>query len=188
MNALLGTAVRLLGVLTVITGMVYPMAVCGVARLGMANPAGGSLLRRDGRVVGSVLVAQSFAQDNYFWPRPSAGSFATVASGASNLGPASEKLRMQVEQRARDLRTANGRGANAPVPAELITTSASGLDPHLTLEAALFQVPRVARARGLPESTLNQLILRALEPAAGGWLGVSRVNVLRLNLALDGAK
>lgn len=188
MNALLGTAVRLFGVLTVITGIAYPVAVTGVARLGMANAAGGSLIRRDGRVVGSVLVAQSFAQDNYFWPRPSAGSFATVASGASNLGPVSEKLRIQVEQRARDLRTANGRGANTPIPAELITTSASGLDPHLTLEAALFQVPRVARARGLPEPTLNQLVHRALEPAAGGWLGVPRVNVLRLNLALDGAK
>ncbi len=188
MKNVLGPAIRLFGVLTLITGVVYPVAVTAVARLGMADLAGGSLVQQAGRVVGSDLVAQSFTQERYFWPRPSACGYATVASGASNLGPASEKLRLQVTQRTKELSAAHGLSATAPVPSELVTTSASGLDPHLSRDAVLFQVPRVARARGVPEAAVRTVIERLQEPSVGGWLGVARVNVMRLNLSLDGAE
>lgn len=188
MKRIIGPALRLFGILTVITGVIYPVAVTAVARIFLAQPAGGSLIEREGRVVGSALVAQPFTEDRYFWPRPSASGHATVASGASNLGPASGKLQAQVAGRVQALRAAHGGADSVPVPAELVTTSASGLDPHLSREAVLFQMPRVARARGRSEAELLLLIDRVLEPASGGWLGASRVNVLRLNLALDGAE
>lgn len=182
------TALRLFGLLTLLTGVVYPFAITGVARLCFPDRATGSVVVRDGRVAGSELLAQSFTNENVFWPRPSAGDFATVPSGASNKGATSADLKQAVDARARHLREAHGLPADAPVPADLVTASGSGLDPHLSPAAVRFQIGRVARARGLDAAgreALGRLVDEHVEPPQLGFLGESRVNVLKLNLALD---
>lgn len=174
------SAIRLLAVLTLLTGFAYPLAVTGLGRALFASASGGSLVNRSDQTVGSELLAQKFESPRYFWPRPSAGAFATVASSASNQAPTSDALRKAVIERQAKF------GAGAPP--DLLTASGSGLDPHLSPEAALFQAPGVAHARQLPVEKLNAMIEETTERPQLGFLGEPRVNVLKLNLALDETK
>ena len=170
---------------TVIAGIAYPLIMTGVAQLLFRHQANGSLIERNGTVVGSELLAQQFTGDKYFWPRPSAGSYATVPSGASNLGPTSQALQSNVTANAVAFRTGNKLAADAPVPADMVFTSASGLDPHISPEAARLQVARVAAARGIAEEQVKALVEKFVEPPQWGVFGEPRVNVLELNVALD---
>ncbi len=167
------------------TGLIYPLVITGIAQVAFRNQANGSLLVRDGTVVGSELIAQQFTGDKYFWPRPSAGSYATVPSGASNLGPTSQALQSNVTANATAFRTGNKLAADAPVPADMVFTSASGLDPHISPEAARLQVTRVAAARSMGADQIKTLVEKFVEQPQWGIFGEARVNVLRLNLALD---
>src|SRR5580693_1259472 len=170
---------------TVVAGVLYPLVITGVAQLAFRDQANGSLLVRNGAVVGSELLAQQFTGDKYFWPRPSAGSYATVPSGASNLGPTSQTLQSNVTANAAAFRTGNKLAADAPVPADMVFTSASGLDPHISPEAARLQIGRVAAARGVGADQVKALVEKFVESPQWGVFGEERVNVLRLNLALD---
>jgi len=178
-------AIRQTIVWTVLTGIVYPLVITVIAQLAFHNQANGSLIERNGKVVGSELLAQQFTGNKYFWPRPSAGSYATVPSGASNLGPTSAALQSNVTANAKAFRDGNKLPADAPVPADMVFTSASGLDPHISPEAARLQVARVAAARGVSADQVKALVEKFVEPPQWGFLGEPRVNVLRLNLALD---
>jgi len=184
----LGPALRATLVTLVVTGFLYPLAVTGVAQLLFPRRASGSLVSAEGgRVVGSEILAQGFADPAYFQPRPSAAGdkgYDPMASGGSNLGPTSKKLRDQVAQAIEKLAKENPDGAG-PIPVELVTASASGLDPHLSPAAALWQVPRVARARGVSEARVRVAVEDAVEGRDLGLFGEPRVNVLVLNLALD---
>jgi potassium-transporting ATPase KdpC subunit len=180
------TTVSLL-LLTVLTGFLYPLAVTGIAQLAFPRQANGSLIPSGDRLAGSELIGQPFEAPGYFWSRPSATTpfpCNAAASSGSNLGPLNPDLRQQVGQRIAALHAA-GPVPDGPAPADLVTASASGLDPHLSPAAAAYQVPRVARARGLPEAAVRALVARCTEPRQFGILGEPRVNVLRLNLALD---
>ena len=183
-----GPALRATAVTLVVTGLLYPLVMTGVAGALFGRRAGGSLVADDaGRVVGSELLAQPFAHAAYFQPRPSAAGdkgYDPLSSGGSNLGPTSKKLREQAAGRAADLEKANP-DAPGPVPAELVTASGSGLDPHLSPAAARWQAPRVARARGVSIERVRALVGENLEGRDLGVLGEPRVNVLLLNLALD---
>lgn len=174
-------------VLTVLTGVVYPLVVTVIAQTAFKNQANGSLLEKNGEVVGSGWIAQPFTGDRYFWPRPSAGAYATVPSGASNFGPTSQKFHDAVATNAATFRAANKLPADAPVPADMVFTSGSGLDPHISPEAARLQVERVATARSMSKARVAALVERFIEPPQWGFLGQARVNVLKLNLALDTA-
>jgi K+-transporting ATPase ATPase C chain len=191
-------AIILLLALTVITGLAYPLAITAVAGAIFPKQAEGSLIERDGKVVGSALIGQEFKTDKYFHGRPSAtvapdpnDSTKTVPapynganSGGSNLGPTSKALNDRVKEDVEKLKAENPSQA---VPIDLVTTSASGLDPDISPEGALFQVPRVAKARNLPEDRVRQLVTDNTQGRLGGLLGEPRVNVLALNLALDAA-
>lgn len=178
------TALRVFALLAVLTGVLYPLAVTAIARVAFPSQANGSVVTAStGAPVGSALLAQATTSPRYFWPRPSAADYATVSSGASNLAPTSAKLRDQVAARAAALRTAHNLAPDAPVPADLLFASGSGLDPHISPAAATFQAARVAAARNLPLATVTTAIAAHTEP--GGLLGEDRVNVLLLNLALD---
>ena len=186
---MLMTALRTLLLTWLVAGVVYPLAMAGVARLLFPRQSGGSLVAgRDGADVGSELLAQRFVSPAYFQPRPSAAGagYDAAASGGSNLGPTSRALRERVT-RERDRLLSENPGAPGPVPVELVTASGSGLDPHLTPEAAAWQVPRVARVRGLPRDAIAELIRAHTAGPDLGVLGCARVNVLLLNLALDRA-
>lgn len=181
-------ALRLLLGLTLLTGVAYPLAVTAVARLCFPHQATGSLVVRDGEVIGSELLAQRFTNMTLFWPRPSATDFATVPSGASNKGPTSADLKKTLEERAAFLRLAHGLASDAPIPPDLLMASGSGLDPHISPEAARFQMDRVAKARGFNAARREQLarlVEQHVEPPQFGFLGEPRVNVLKLNLALN---
>lgn len=191
MNSLF-PALRLFAALALLTGAVYPLVVTGLARWLFPQHARGSLVMVDGRVRGSALLAQRFADPRYFWPRPSAGddgtNYATVPSAASNQGPTSADLVRAVAARAEALQAAHHLPAHAPVPPELVLASGSGLDPHLSPEAVRFQLERVVRARGLnaaQRTALARLIEASVEPPQWGFLGEPRVNILALNLAAD---
>lgn len=183
-------AVTLLLGLTVLTGIAYPLSVTGVAKLAFPDQADGSLIRRpDGSVLGSALVGQGFTRPDYFWSRPSAAGkgYDAANSGATNLGPSSAALVDQVSKRVAALKAANP-DAVGPVPVDLVTSSASGLDPHISPAAALWQAPRVAAARGLSLAQVQSLISGATQGRTLGFLGEPAVNVLKLNLALDAVK
>ncbi|SNS49771.1 MULTISPECIES: potassium-transporting ATPase subunit KdpC [unclassified Azospirillum] len=183
-------AVTLLLGLTVLTGIAYPLSVTGIAQLAFPDQADGSLIRRpDGSVLGSALVGQSFTRPDYFWSRPSAAGkgYDAASSGGTNLGPSSAALVDQVSKRVAALKAANP-DAVGPVPVDLVTSSASGLDPHISPAAALWQAPRVAAARGLSLAQVQSLISGATQGRTLGFLGEPVVNVLKLNLALDAVK
>lgn len=181
-------AIRLLIVLTLICGGVYPLLVTDVAELAFADKANGSVVKNaKGEAVGSSLLAQKFRSDKYFWPRPSAGDYATVASGASNKGPTSADLRKAVDERRAALK-ATAVAAGGEIPADLLFASGSGLDPHISKAAARFQVSRVAAARkfdGAKKASLYALIDEHTEGPQWGVFGDERTNVLLLNSALD---
>ena len=187
MVSIVRPALVLFAVLTALTGVAYPLAVTGIAQLVFPEQAAGSLIQRGGKVVGSSLIGQDFTDPKYVWGRPSATGpqpYNASASSGSNLGPLNPALADAVKGRIAALRAADP-GNAAPVPIDLVTTSASGLDPHLSVAGALYQAARVAKARGLPLVQVQQLIDKH---SAGRWfglLGEPRVHVLQLNLALD---
>ena len=192
-------AIVLVVALTLITGLVYPLVMTGLAETFFPYQAQGSLIEKDGKVIGSALIGQVFADDKYFHGRPSATNapdpkdstktvdapYNAINSMGSNLGPTSKAL---IDRVKGDIDTLKKENASAAVPVDLVTTSGSGLDPDISAEAAFFQVPRVAKARGLPEARVRVLVESQTEGRTFGLLGEPRVNVLKLNLALDGLK
>lgn len=173
--------------LTMLTGLVYPLAVTGLAQAMFHRQANGSLLERDGRPIGSSLIGQDFTDPKYFWGRPSSTApqaYNGTASGGSNLGPTNPALTDAVKQRVAALQAADP-GNHAPIPVDLVTASGSGLDPEISPAAAQYQLARVARARGLPVSEVQVLVAHCTRGRQFGVLGEPRVNVLQLNLALD---
>lgn len=169
--------------MTVLTGLAYPLAVTGIAQLLFPGAANGSLIQgADGRPVGSELIAQRFERPDYFQPRPSAVGYDGQGSGASNAAPSSKRLIAQITARTEAQRAANG---DRSVPVEMVTASASGLDPHISPPAAYAQAPRVARLRNMAEGDLWKLIAAHAEDKTFGFIGEPRINVLKLNLALD---
>ena len=191
-------AIIILVGLTLITGVAYPLAMTGIAGVIFPRQAQGSIIEKDGKVIGSALIGQVFADDKYFHGRPSATNtpdpkdatktidapYNAVNSMGSNLGPTSKALADRVKA---DVETLKKENPSAAVPVDLVTTSGSGLDPHISPAAALFQVPRVAKARKMPEDRLRQLVSERIEGRTFGLLGEPRVHVLELNLALDEA-
>lgn len=191
-------AILVLVLLTAITGLAYPLAITGIAGVVFPRQAQGSLIEKDGRVVGSALIGQEFKEDKYFHGRPSAtvapdpndssktvpAPYNAANSGGSNLGPTSKALNDRVKEDVEKLKAEN---PSASVPVDLVTTSASGLDPDISPDAALFQVPRVAKARSMSEHAVRELVTQNTQGRFAGVIGEPRVNVLALNLALDAA-
>ncbi len=172
-------------VTTVLLGLVYPLVVTGLAQVLFPEKANGQLVRRNGSVVGSHIIAQPFVGASYFHPRPSgagANGYDASNSGGSNLGPTNQKL---IDRVNADVASAQAENPGEPVPVDLVTTSASGFDPHITPAAAVFQVPRIAKARGMSEKEVRDLVARNTQGRQWGFFGEPRVSVLELNLALD---
>jgi K+-transporting ATPase ATPase C chain len=187
---LIRPAVSLLALMTILLGIVYPLAITGVSRLAFPNQAAGSLIYKDGKLVGSNLIGQSFSDPKYFWGRPSATSpqpYNALASGGSNLGPLNPALLDAVKANAKALHEADPDNRQ-PVPADLVTASASGLDPEISIAAARYQAARVARVRNLPLARVEELISSHEQSRLFGFIGERRVNVFALNVALDGVR
>ncbi len=175
---------------SVITGIAYPLVITLIAQVAFKHQANGSLVTRDGKIIGSALLAQQFQGTNYFWPRPSActygsSAFGIVASSGSNLGPTSAALKTNVMNNIAGFISGNNLPTNTMVPPDMAFASASGLDPHISPEAAQLQIARVAASRGVSEDKIKALVARFTEPPQWGFLGQARVNVLLLNVALD---
>jgi K+-transporting ATPase ATPase C chain len=175
---------------TIVAGALYPLVITVIAQAAFHNQANGSLVERDGKMIGSALLAQQFQSTNYFWPRPSSCSYGTgptgiTASSGSNLGPTSGALQTNVMNNAAAFISGNNLATNTPLPADIVFASASGLDPHISPETARLQIARVAAARGLSQDKVNELVEQFIEPPQWGFLGQARVNVLLLNVALD---
>ena len=184
----LGTALRMTLLTAVLLGLVYPLAMTGIAQVIFPGAANGSMVKADGRVVGSALIAQAFTQPKYFWPRPSAAGangYDAMASSFSNLGPTNSTLIDRVAAAVRAQVKADPGLRVGAVPVDMVTTSASGLDPDITVANALAQAPRVAAARGLPLTRVVALVQHNTTGRTLGFIGERRVNVLKLNLALD---
>ncbi len=183
------TTLKLFVILAVLVGIIYPVAITALAQLFFPKEAGGSLLYDSGgNPTGSALIGQPFSDTKYFWSRPSATSgypYNPLASGGSNLGPTNKVLIDQISNRTGLLKSS---GIQSPVPSDLVEASASGLDPHISMESALIQIPRVAGARNLSEEAVRKLVLEHVEERQFGFLGEQRINVLKLNLALDSMK
>lgn len=175
-------ALRMFMVLTVLTGIIYPLSMTFAAQIFYHGQAQGSLVMKDGKLIGSELLAQKFESARYFWPRPSAANFATNPSGASNQGPTSTALKETAAKRAQEFRDKNG---VSEVPSEMIFASGSGLDPHISPLAAKMQVARVAKARNIEEEAVARIVDASIEAPQFGILGEPRVNIFRLNRALD---
>jgi potassium-transporting ATPase KdpC subunit len=186
----------LFALMTILTGVLYPLAVSGIAQVAFPAEANGSIIDNDGDLEGSALIGQDFSDPRYFWGRPSATSgspytpfdaITLTGSSGSNMGPLSQTLVNTVRERVKALQAADP-GNPLPIPVDLVTASASGLDPHISVAAAYYQVPRVARIRGMSEADIIALVNRYIEGRTFGLLGEPRVNVLLLNLALDEIK
>jgi K+-transporting ATPase ATPase C chain len=178
---------------TILTGAVYPLVITLIAQTAFRDQASGSLVQRDGKIIGSALLAQQFQGSNYFWPRPSACSYGTgptgiSASSGSNLGPTSGTLQTNVMNNASAFISGNNLPTNTTLPADIVFASASGLDPHISPEAARLQIARVAVSRGMNPDKVKNLVEQFVEPPQWGFLGQARVNVLLLNVALDTAQ
>lgn len=172
-------ALRLFIWFSVLTGIFYPLFITGVAQLTMNKKANGTLLKNNDQIIGSLLIGQNFENEKYFWSRPSAGSYHALPSGGSNLGPTSKELQKLVEKR-------KNRFSQSLIPSDLLFTSGSGLDPHISLEAALFQMDRIIKTRNIDKNKIQALINSSLEKSLG--FGPPYVNVLKLNLNLDKLK
>jgi K+-transporting ATPase ATPase C chain len=173
--------------LTVITGIIYPFVITAVAQIFFRHQADGSIIFKDGKPIGSSLIGQSFEDPKYFWGRLSATSpvaFNALASSGSNFGPLNVALRQNVEARIKSLQNVNPEN-KSPIPVDLVTASASGLDPHISIAAALYQVPRVARLRGIPQEKVTEIVRENTQGRLMGVIGEPVVNVLQLNMALD---
>lgn len=183
----LRTSIIAIVVFTVLTGILYPLVVTVIAQLIFPEKANGSFIKKDGKVLGSKLIGQPFSEPKYFWSRPSATvpfAYNAGASSGSNYGPLNQALLDQAKKRIGDLKSADSLNTR-PVPVDLATASGSGLDPHISIAAALYQIPRVARERKLSETDVRSLVDRCTESRDLGFLGEPRVNVLELNLAFD---
>lgn len=175
MKTQLIASLKMLLLMTLLLGIIYPLSVTAIAQLGMKNKANGSLLEKEGKLIGSELIGQSFKSDKYFWPRPSAIDYNPLPSGGSNMGPTNQALKEQVAQRL-----------TQGLRAESLFASASGLDPHISQASAKAQIDRIVNARqGLEKERILSLINKEMEPRDFGFLGEERINVLKLNLALD---
>lgn len=185
MNTQLRPALTVFALLTIITGVIYPLVITGIAQVVFPHQANGSIIMVDGKAVGSELIGQQFVDPKYFWGRLSAAGYNAASSSGSNYGPMNQALLDTVQARIDALHAADPDNT-LPIPADLVTASGSGLDPHISVAAALYQVPRVAAARGLTEAEVQLLVEKYTEGRQFGFLGELRVNVLTLNLALDG--
>lgn len=178
----------LLIIFTIILGLIYPLTITGISRILFPEKSSGSLIYNDGRLIGSELIGQNFTGDKYFHPRPSAagkGGYDPLKSGGSNLSPSNEEFITAVEERTEEFKKENGIEDNIKIPSDIVTASASGLDPDISVDSALLQAERISRARNIPVEKIEELVLDNVKNRELGFLGEPRVNVLKLNLLLD---